>query len=68
MLEKISEESITYYVLKGDNNPAKTKGMSTADLLALGIGFIPNISEEVMGSDQLGLSRDNKLYIGSCVK
>ena len=42
--------------------------MSTADLLALGIGFIPNISEEVMGSDQLGLSRDNKLYIGSCVK
>lgn len=68
MLEKRSENGIAYYVLKGDNNPAKTKGMSTADLFALGIGFIPNIAEEVMGSDQFGLSRDNKLYIGSCVK
>lgn len=68
MLEKSSQPVGTVYILKGNDNPAKSEGMPKTELVKLSTNYTPQISEEIICSDQLGLSRDNKTYIGSCVK
>lgn len=68
MLEKSVEQEGTVYILKGDDNPAKKQGMTQTELVNLSTNFTPLISEDIIGFDQLGLNRDNKTYMGSCVK
>ena len=70
MMKKVidSNENITYYELKGDDNPAQLYGMSQDELYELSLGFVPQIPEEIISSDLQGLSRSSKKYMGSCVK
>lgn len=70
MMEKETEQikNAIYYVLKGDDNPAKRFGMSNLELLELSTKFVPVISEEIITFDQIGLDRNGKSYMGSCVK
>ncbi len=55
-------------VLSGNNNPAKTNGMSTGDLATLGSSFSPAVPAGIMTYDQTGEDRSGKPYIGACVK
>lgn len=55
-------------LLTGENNPAVTLGMSSAQLLILGIGYDPMIAEGIITFDQTGLTRSGKTTIGACVK
>lgn len=68
MLEKFPQPRGNAYLLKGNNNPARNEGMSKTELMKLSTNYTPQISEAIICFDQLGLSRDNKAYMGSCVK
>ncbi len=68
MFEKSTAQGYKVYVLKGDNNPAKEQGMTQTALIEIGMNFTPQISKDIIGFDQLGLNRDSKIYMGSCVK
>jgi len=47
--------------LLGDNNPAKTFGMSGAALIKLGTGLTPAIPENIVAYDQLGNQRTGSM-------
>lgn len=55
-------------LLTGSPNPAETLGMTSAQLLTLGLNFEPAISDDVTTFDQLGKTRVGKTSIGACVK
>ena len=53
--------------LTGSSNPALTNGMPVSALTALGLGYTPEIPEEVIAYDQRGVSRSGKTAIGAWV-
>lgn len=55
-------------LLTGTDNPARTNGMSSDDLKIFGTQLDPSVGEEIITSDQIGLSRIGKTVMGACVR
>lgn len=54
-------------LLIGENNPARTHGMSQMQLTALASTYIPELSAELISKDQIGNSRSDCSTIGALV-
>ena len=55
-------------LLTGENNPAISHGMSSADLTTLANTFTPAIPNAIISFDQLGTSRETYSTMGAVVK
>ncbi len=55
-------------LLTGDNNPGKTYGMSSAQLMALAESFTPAIPSSVITFDQIGNNRSGTQTMGAVLK
>lgn len=54
--------------LLGDDNPAKTNGMSVTALQILGINFNPSVPDNISTKDQVGEDREGTTVIGALIK